>query len=170
MIFFSRVTSVHCLEQSTKSLPCPLSKGYRHIRFFLRGVMTPALMSVKQVSDSRWRSQMCVSLSFSLFSFLSKTHVQFLSCYFCIIVYLVESLYISTNLYTSLDILSYIVSSYRFSDFQKHRYTYIFSYIQLYRYTVRKIKNYITRFVPAWNNEEKREIVLHLLARWELLM
>ena len=43
--------SVLCLEQSTKSLPCPLSKTYRHIRFFLCVVMTPALMSAGPLKD-----------------------------------------------------------------------------------------------------------------------
>ena len=39
---FSRVTLytvLHCLKQGTKS------EAYRHIRFFVCGIMTPALMS-----------------------------------------------------------------------------------------------------------------------------
>ena len=41
--FFSTHDSAHCLMQCTKSLPCLLHKAYRFNRFFLCGVMTPAL-------------------------------------------------------------------------------------------------------------------------------
>ena len=47
VISFLTSDSVHWHEQSTKSVPCPLSKADGYIRFFfLCGAMTPALMSV----------------------------------------------------------------------------------------------------------------------------
>ena len=44
--FFSH-DSAYCLLQCPKSLTCLRSKAYRFTRFFLQGVMTPALMSVE---------------------------------------------------------------------------------------------------------------------------
>ena len=44
-VFYFLVDSVHCTPQCVKSPPCSLSNVHMFDRFFLHGVMTPALKS-----------------------------------------------------------------------------------------------------------------------------